>query len=99
MKSYIPLQVVSSEEYKNSDRISVFLSMHDEIHTEGILEHIFKSNKKAFIPHYTGDVMEMVRLHSMDDYHQLPETSWKIKQPPDDEKRENALETGVLLTL
>ncbi|XP_064620596.1 5-formyltetrahydrofolate cyclo-ligase-like [Lineus longissimus] len=89
-------KVINSSEYKNSERISVFLSMHDEIHTEGILEHIFKSNKKAFIPHYIGDMMEMVRLHSMEDYQQLPETSWKIKQPPDEEKREDALETGGL---
>ena len=38
--------------------------------------------------------MEMVRLYSMDDYDKLPETSWKIKQPADDEVREDALESG-----
>ena len=38
--------------------------------------------------------MEMIRLYSWDDYVNLPETSWKIKQPRDDEVRENALDTG-----
>ena len=41
-----------------------------------------------------GATMEMIRLYSWEDYESLPETSWKIKQPRDDEVRENALETG-----
>jgi len=39
----------------------------------------------------------MVKLGSMDDYRQLPETSWKIKQPLDDDhSREDALTGGGL---
>ncbi len=30
----------------------------------------------------------------MQDYDDLPETSWKIKQPRDDEVRENCVDTG-----
>ena len=40
--------------------------------------------------------MEMVKLYSIADYHQLPETKWKIKQPALDDERENALLTGGL---
>lgn len=38
--------------------------------------------------------MEMVRLHSMDDYESLPLTKWHIKQPACNEGRENALDKG-----
>lgn len=45
---------------------------------------------------YHGDVMEMVRLHSMDDFRSLPLTKWNIKQPSVQEEREDAIETGGL---
>ena len=40
--------------------------------------------------------MDFLLLRSMEDMHQLPETKWKIKQPPLEEPqpRENCLETG-----
>merc|ERR1711970_822756 len=40
--------------------------------------------------------MDMVRIHNMDDYNSLPVTSWNIKQPADDDEREEALESGGL---
>ena len=47
----------------------------------------------------SGSQMDMIKLHSWDDYINLPETSWKIKQPADDDNsRENALETGSTVT-
>lgn len=83
--------------YRESKRISIFLSMSDEIKTFDILENAFKSNKQVFIPKYVGEKMDMVRLRSMADYDDLPETSWHIKQPADDDvSRENAIETGGL---
>ena len=39
--------------------------------------------------------MDMVKLHSMDDFLSLPETAWKIKQPAEGDKREDAMETGT----
>ena len=89
-------RLIASDHYRASARISVFLSMHDEIQTIGLLRRMFADRKCCYIPHYIGDRMDMVRLDSMDDYDRLPETSWKIKQPKDDERRENALETGGL---
>ena len=40
----------------------------------------------------------MLHLQSYQDYMSLPETAWKIKQPPDDDEtgREEALEGGGL---
>jgi 5-formyltetrahydrofolate cyclo-ligase len=40
--------------------------------------------------------MQMVRLHSLQDLETLPTTKWNIKQPPESEERENALETGFV---
>ena len=38
--------------------------------------------------------MKMVKLESWEDFVQLPETKWKIKQPADDDVRPDALDTG-----
>ena len=38
--------------------------------------------------------MKMVKLESWEDYIQLPENKWKIKQPADDDVRPDALDTG-----
>lgn len=46
---------------------------------------------------FVGKNMDMIRLYSWEDYETLPETSWKIKQPPDDEKREDALVSGTVV--
>jgi len=84
-------------EYQKSKRISVYLSMKKEVQTEFILRDAFNNNKTIFIPKYVGSDMDMVKLASMDDYYNLPETSWHIKQPLDnDHSREDALNTGGL---
>ena len=43
-----------------------------------------------------GNKMEMVLLKDMSDYELLPVTKWNIKQPPDDEIREEAIENNEL---
>ena len=60
---------------------------------------IFLAGKKCYIPRYVGEKMDMVRLNSLADYESLPLTKWKIKQPPDDDVREDALETGTVHVL
>lgn len=36
----------------------------------------------------------MLKIHGLEDYDKLPLTKWNIKQPNDDDGRENASETG-----
>ena len=74
----------------------MFLSMSDEVMTKSILEHMLSKGYECFIPRYIGPKMDMVKLFSMQDYESLPETSWKIKQPKDDEDRPEALATGMV---
>ncbi|XP_018327181.1 5-formyltetrahydrofolate cyclo-ligase [Agrilus planipennis] len=89
-------KILELKEYKDSNRISIYLSTDNEIDTEPIIRNIFETEKKCFVPRYHGKIMEMVRLHSMDDWENLPLTKWNIKQPSVNDNRENALETGGL---
>lgn len=88
------LQLRSLPQYKESKRISLYLSTADEIDTVHFLKDIFESNREAFVPFYEGKIMKMVKLHSMEDYEKLPLTKWNIKQPAQKDVRDNALETG-----
>ena len=69
--------------------------MTDEIHTSSIVQHLLNTNRECFIPQYIGSTMKMVKLNSWQDYCDLPETKWKIKQPADDDIRPDALDTGL----
>lgn len=89
-------KLYAREQFMESERISVYMSMPNEIDTYHIMTRIFELNKKCFIPHYMGPVMKMVELTSMSDYESLMITSWNIKQPADDDIRQDALETGGL---
>ncbi|MCL4123468.1 UNVERIFIED_CONTAM: hypothetical protein GTU68_027672 [Idotea baltica] len=91
-------KLLALPEYRNSKRISVYLSMQDEIQTENILKHVFNTNKACFIPRYdsSSNFMDMVRLYSWSEFESLPETRWKIKQPPLEDERETALSSAGL---
>ncbi|XP_050299664.1 5-formyltetrahydrofolate cyclo-ligase-like [Anthonomus grandis grandis] len=82
--------------FQNSKRVSVYLSIEGEIDTEAIVRHIFEQKKECFIPRCTKSEMQMVKLHSMDDWLNLPYSKWKIKQPALNDTREDAMETGGL---
>jgi len=82
--------------FQTSKRVSVFLSTEDEVSTEPIIRNIFENEKLCFVPRYNKAVMEMVKLHSMKDWEELPLTKWNIKQPKLSEERDNALDTGGL---
>lgn len=78
-------------------RIAVFLSMHDEVQTEEIIQDVFKRGKSCYIPRYESNSnhMDMVELRSLQDIETLPLTSWNIRQPSqDDDSREEALASG-----
>ncbi|TSK53833.1 5-formyltetrahydrofolate cyclo-ligase [Bagarius yarrelli] len=83
--------IVSQKLFKHpsfisSHRVAVFLSMHDEICTEAILQHVLSSGKVCFIPGTRATATTwtcMLRLNSMEDMNSLPVTSWNIRQPAD----------------
>lgn len=88
--------MIAHSQYQNSKRISIFLSMQDEIETEEIIKDIFKQGKICFIPRYRfqSNHMDMVRLASPEEISSLPKTSWNIHQPSEGDVREEALSTG-----
>ncbi|XP_040349328.1 5-formyltetrahydrofolate cyclo-ligase [Herpailurus yagouaroundi] len=89
-------KVIAHSRYQKSKRISIFLSMQDEVETEEIIRDIFRQGKTCFIPRYRfqDNHMDMLRLTSPDEIPLLPRTSWNILQPGEDEVREEALSTG-----
>ncbi|XP_006628680.2 5-formyltetrahydrofolate cyclo-ligase [Lepisosteus oculatus] len=90
--------LIKHPQYQRSQRIAVFLSMHDEVRTEEIIEDIFRKEKVCFIPKYQSksNHMDMLKLTAAQDIQALPVTSWNIRQPGDNEEREEALATGGL---
>ncbi|XP_046942471.1 5-formyltetrahydrofolate cyclo-ligase isoform X2 [Lynx rufus] len=91
-------EVIAHSQYQKSKRISIFLSMQDEVETEEIIRDIFRQGKTCFVPRYRfqNNHMDMLRLTSPDEISLLPRTSWNILQPGEDEVREEALSTGSL---
>ena len=89
------LHFPAPDAYKSAQSVALYLSMGDEICTAQILEDVFKLNKKCYIPKYYkgSNRMDMVRLRDMEDYDNLPVTDWNIKQPGDDDVREEALDS------
>ncbi|KAK7499722.1 hypothetical protein BaRGS_00009063 [Batillaria attramentaria] len=89
-------KVLASGWFKDSHRVSLFLSMPDEIDTLPLLRAALNAGKQCFIPYYKGSDMSMVPLASMADYENLPVTKWNIKQPAEDDIRPDAINTGGL---
>lgn len=91
-------KILQHEVYKKSQRLSIFLSMKDEVETEPILRQALDTGKTCYIPRYNSNSnhMDMVRLHTWQEYQSLPVTKWKIKQPLLDELCETALASGGL---
>ncbi|XP_015750247.1 PREDICTED: 5-formyltetrahydrofolate cyclo-ligase-like isoform X3 [Acropora digitifera] len=61
-----------------------------------MVQDIFQTKKDCFVPRYIGSNMDMVKLDSMEDFFSLPLTSWNIRQPAEDDEREEALLSGGL---
>ncbi|KAH9503239.1 hypothetical protein Btru_068521 [Bulinus truncatus] len=79
--SVVVNKVLSSEMFKESQKISVYLPMKSEINTLPLLKSIFNSGKQCFIPQFKYDDMIMLKLESWEDYERLPVDSWGITQP------------------
>ena len=78
-------------EYQDAKKISVYLSMPSkEISTKLIVDHAFQNGKKVFVPymykrkqHSSSKemptvIMDMLSLHSMEDYESLRADKWGI---------------------
>jgi 5-formyltetrahydrofolate cyclo-ligase len=74
-------KLLNHEWYEQSQKVSVYLSMENEVDTTPLVKDILESGRLCFIPRYKGDQMDMLQLYSLDDLSKLPQTKWNIKQP------------------
>lgn len=84
--------LISLPQYKNARQIGIYLSMpKNEISTREIVLHALQQGKKVFVPftykvtpsspNKPKDVMDLVSLHSQDDYESLQLDAWGIPTP------------------
>ena len=52
METFLLFQLLNTDAYKNAQRVSLYLSMDDEIDTHPIVEDLFAKKKTCFIPRY-----------------------------------------------
>ncbi|RHZ88026.1 hypothetical protein Glove_26g94 [Diversispora epigaea] len=91
-------KVLTSKEYLNSKKISVYLSMpNSEISTKAIIHDIFQKDKICYVPRWNEDAMDMVRLLSYQDYISLPVNRWNIPEPSHDYNYEIATELDLII--
>ena len=89
-------KLISTDFFKKSKTLSLYLNMPSEVDTNDLLKYCFDSGKRCFIPHYTEKDMKMVLLKDLQDYDNLQLTAWNIKQPSDDEIRVDIMDEGHL---
>jgi 5-formyltetrahydrofolate cyclo-ligase len=92
-------KLLKNQNFINSKRIAIYLSLEREVNTKQILNYCLNNGKKCFIPKYDPKSRDMdcVELYSMQDFEDLPLTKWQIKQPLiDDKNRAEALTSGGL---
>ena len=82
-------------QYQNAQRLSVYLSMPSgEISTAMIVDNALESGKEVFVPYYYKrksppedepvSIMDMVQLHSLQDYQRCRPDKWGIPTPSGD---------------
>ncbi|PIC12507.1 hypothetical protein B9Z55_028389 [Caenorhabditis nigoni] len=89
---------VDSKWFRESKRLSVYVSTTGEIQTDSIIKKSLEMGKEVFIPQFTKGsiVMEMVRLPDQKSFDDLPSTLWGIRQPDPKWKWESYRVTGPL---
>lgn len=80
----------------NAKRVSLYLSMEKEVHTNLLVENALSEGKECFIPFCHAGHMKMLKLKDFEDLNTLPKNSWGIKEPKQVDGRDDALETGIL---
>lgn len=83
--------LISLPQYRNARQIGIYLSMpKNEVSTREIVLHALQQEKKVFVPftykvtpspNKPKDVMDLVSLHSRDDYESLQLDAWGIPTP------------------
>ncbi|XP_076322540.1 5-formyltetrahydrofolate cyclo-ligase-like [Tachypleus tridentatus] len=91
-------KLLNYERFKNSRRISLYLSTEHEVQTHGILEKILNMEKECFVPKYdpNSQHMYMVKLHSTDDLSKLSVINWSNSETAEDNILDDALVAGGL---
>ncbi|KAK3786646.1 hypothetical protein RRG08_027603 [Elysia crispata] len=87
-------KVVSSEIFKNSNRISIFLSMKDEVNTYPVVQSILEMGKQCFIPNCNGTDMIMVPFKSFDEEKTFTKSHFGVSQPASFEPEQDANKSG-----
>ncbi|KAI9312432.1 5-formyltetrahydrofolate cyclo-ligase [Dichotomocladium elegans] len=54
------------------------------------------AEKNCYVPRWTADAMEMVKIASWEEYLSLPVNRWNIPEPPHDRHMENAFDAEGL---
>uniref|UniRef100_A0A673KKL2 5-formyltetrahydrofolate cyclo-ligase n=1 Tax=Sinocyclocheilus rhinocerous TaxID=307959 RepID=A0A673KKL2_9TELE len=87
--------------YLSSQRVAVFLNMHDEVRTDDILQDIFKRGKACFIPRYFTESshMDMLRLRDMEDVEHPAASRRRLRQRGSSGHRQEAEIGGLDLIL
>ncbi|CAG8532832.1 4520_t:CDS:2 [Ambispora leptoticha] len=86
------------QKYINGQNISIYVSMSKgEIQTKSIIQDIFSKGKLCYVPRWNGDIMDMVRLYSYEDFLSLPLNRWNIPEPKHDEEREIATQLDLII--
>ncbi|XP_074602685.1 methenyltetrahydrofolate synthetase [Brevipalpus obovatus] len=89
-------QLINHELFQKAKRVSIFLSMPEELNTIPIVKKIFEQEKKCFIPRiiFGSQRMDMVLMSTAEEIDALPVGKYGLRQPATVETE--AIESGGL---
>jgi len=88
-------RLFASEAYKTARTICVFLSMPGEFDTRSIVEDIFRTNRKCYVPRVESTVdMKMLQAFSLEDIAHFPLNKYSIPEPPGASANRTELESS-----
>ncbi|WPG99548.1 Hypothetical protein R9X50_00236500 [Acrodontium crateriforme] len=103
--------VFALPQYKAAQHISIYLAMPTaEARTDGLVRHSLESGKSVYVP-YLATIstkqgqksakkeMQMLQLHSQDEYNGLERDSWGIPSLPSGDGRANAMDSDAGLDM
>lgn len=78
------VKLLSLDEFTNSQSLSVYLNMPNEVITSDIVSNAFRNNRKLYIPKIVGkrsEDMVMFEVQSESQLDEFPRNSWGIPEP------------------